>query len=88
MLSGGPQSNLTDLIAPKRAGDFDMTAWKPLGWATVIAIAINAFPAFMAFVVGDEDWVAAGWALYVFLIPLGILLVIVGLVWSIIRARR
>ncbi|MEL6372895.1 MAG: hypothetical protein AAFR04_02890 [Pseudomonadota bacterium] len=65
-----------------------MTAWKPLLWAILIAFSINAFPAFMAFVVGDQGWVSAGWALYFFLIPLGALILVVGLIWSIIRAWR
>lgn len=65
-----------------------MKTWTPLIVALVVTFVMNAFPFFMAFVVGDEGWAQAGWAFYFFTIPLGALLLAGGLVISLIYFFR
>jgi NADH:ubiquinone oxidoreductase subunit K len=61
-----------------------MKTWTPLLITFVITVVMNAIPVFMAFVVGDEGWAQAGWAFYFFTIPLGALLLVLGLVLSLV----
>ena len=56
-----------------------MKPWIPVVVATLIAIAINVYPAFMAFVIGDRAWAQAGWTLYFLTIPAAIVLVAIGI---------
>ncbi|MBX3051221.1 MAG: hypothetical protein KF753_07110 [Caldilineaceae bacterium] len=65
-----------------------MKTWLPFLIALVVTVVMNAFPFFMAFVVGDEDWAQAGWAFYFFTIPLGALLLALGFVISLILYLR
>ena len=51
----------------------------PITASIVAAVAINSVPAIRAFGFQDEAWIQAGWALYFFLLPLGVGLGVVGL---------
>lgn len=65
-----------------------MKTWTPFLASLVVTFLMNFFPFFMAFIVGAEGWGEAGWALYFFTIPLGILLLLLGLVISLILFVR
>ena len=65
-----------------------MKTWTPFVITLVVTVVMNAFPLFMAFVVGDEGWAQAGWAFYFFTIPLGALLLAMGFVISLILFFR
>lgn len=53
--------------------------------AALVAVVINGYPFFMAFVVGSEGWQQGGWALLFVTIPLGLVLLLVGGVMSVRR---
>lgn len=61
-----------------------MKTWTPFLLSLVLTFLLNFFPFFMAFIVGDEGWGQAGWAFYFFTIPLGALLLALGLVISLV----
>lgn len=61
-----------------------MKVWNPLVVSIIIAIVINVFPLFMAFVLGSEQWKQSGWAFYFFTIPLGGILILFGFIISLI----
>ena len=65
-----------------------MKIWLPFSIACVLAVLINLYPWFMAFDVGDEAWIQAGWALYFMTIPIGLGLIALGLVLTGIRWYR
>ena len=68
-----------------------MKTWTPLIVSVLLALVINAFPVFMAFVVRAEGWAQAGWAYYFLTIPAAIVLLLLGLVISLVvffRRRR
>ncbi len=68
-----------------------MRTWTPLVVSVVLAVGINLFPIFMAFVVRAEGFVQAGWAFYFFLVPAAVVLLLLGLVISLVlwfRRRR
>jgi hypothetical protein len=46
---------------------------------------MNAFPYVMAFVIAKEGWVQGGWALYFYIIPLSVIILLIGLVMTIKR---
>ena len=56
----------------------------PLICSLILAFLMNAFPIFMAFIVGDEGWATAGWAFYFFTIPIGLLLILLGFIISLV----
>jgi hypothetical protein len=61
-----------------------MKIWLPLTVVVVLSFLLNAFPLFMAFVVKDEGWGQAGWALYFYTIPLTLLLLVLGTLTTIV----
>jgi hypothetical protein len=61
-----------------------MKIWVPLTIALVLSFLMNAFPLFMAFVVKNEGWAQAGWALYFYTIPLTLLLLVLATLITII----
>lgn len=65
-----------------------MKTWTPLLISLVLTFLMNFFPFFMAFIVGDEGWAQAGWAYYFFTIPLGLLLLALGLIISLVLYFR
>ncbi len=58
--------------------------WIALCICIALALGINLFPWFMAFVVNSEKWKMVGWAYYFFTFPIGIALVVVGLILALI----
>ena len=60
----------------------DMNTWTPLIAAIVITVILNAFPLIMAFVLRVEGWAQAGWALYFFIVPFSLILLLIGLITS------
>lgn len=65
-----------------------MKSWVPFVVALIITIVLNAFPAFMAFVVGDSGWAQVGWVVYFYSIPFSLVLLFVGALISLIMHRR
>lgn len=61
-----------------------METWKPLLIGLGIAVALNAFPYVMAFVIRVEGWAQIGWIFYLLTIPIGLLCIAVGLVISLL----
>ena len=65
-----------------------MKSWVPFVAALVITVVINAFPAFMAFVIGNDEWMQFGWVVYFYSIPFSLVLLIVGALISLILSYR
>lgn len=58
--------------------------WLPFLLATGLALLLNLYPIFMAFVLKVEGWGQTGWIFYFFTIPIGGGLVLIGLAISLI----
>lgn len=65
-----------------------MKTWTPFLISLLVTFLLNFFPFFMAFIVRAEGWGEAGWAFYFFTIPLGALLLALGLIISLILFLR
>ena len=61
-----------------------MKVWIPLIYSLGWAFLMNAYPYYMAFVVGDDGWGRAGWAFYFITIPAGVVLILLGLITSLV----
>ncbi len=59
-----------------------MGNWLPFWIGFILAVAINMYPWFMAFVLKKEGWGMVGWVYYFFTIPIGIVLFVLGLLIS------
>ena len=58
--------------------------WIALCICLALALGINLYPWFMAFVVTSEKWKMVGWIYYFFTFPIGIALVVLGIVLALI----
>jgi len=54
----------------------------------VISIVLNAIPYLGAFVLNLPGWAQTAWAFYFFTIPVGAVLVLVGIILTIILYRK
>ncbi len=60
----------------------------PLVLTLVISIVLNAIPYLGAFVLNLPGWVQTAWVFYFFTIPIGAVLVLVGIILTIILYRK
>ena len=61
-----------------------METWKPLFTAMAVALAINAIPFVMAFVLRVKSWRQVGWFFYFLTLPFGLLCFVVGAIVSVL----
>ena len=60
--------------------------WIPLGICFALALVLNLPPWFMAFVYKSKGWQFVGWIYYIFTVPIGIVLLVIGLILSFVLA--
>ncbi len=59
-----------------------MQSWMPFWICLALALFMNLLPWFMAFVVKSKVWQQTGWVYYFATLPLGIVLIVLGVILS------